>query len=261
MLDVRNLTVSVPGRRLLDSVSFSVAAGERFAIIGPNGAGKSTLLKVLCRILPQPAEAVRWQGQLSSGLAQKDLARWVAYVPQALAHTEEFAVREFVLMGRYPHLSPFSNPRRRDWEAVDQALAATGMEAFSGRTLATLSGGELQKVVLAAALAQEARVLLLDEPTAHLDPFQQDQIYALLESAHSRQNLTLLEVTHDVNRAALGHDRILGLRDGRVAFLGTPEELMRPEALREIYGKRFLLAPHPNLNRLVVLPEGGREAT
>jgi iron complex transport system ATP-binding protein len=262
MLTVQDLSARVPGRRLLDSVSFAVAAGERFAIIGPNGAGKSTLLKALCRIRPLSAGAVQWSGRPLALLAQKDLARQVAYVPQALTQPNGFTVREFVLMGRYPHLSPFSNPRKRDWQAVDQTLERTGMAGFSDRVLSTLSGGEQQKVMIAAALAQEAQVLLLDEPTAHLDPLQQEQIYTLLESARQRQRLTLLEVTHDVNRAGLGHDRILGLRDGRVVFLGTPEELMQPEALRRIYGKTFLLAPHPLSGRPMVLPatprtEGG----
>jgi iron complex transport system ATP-binding protein len=259
MLSVQDLVAAVPGRRLLDAVSFTVGAGERFAIIGPNGAGKSTLLKVLCRILISAAGVVRWSGRPLPELGQKDLARLVAYVPQALLHPEGFTVREFVLMGRYPHLSPFSNPRAHDWQVVDRTLDLTGMADFSGRILSTLSGGEQQKVMIAAALAQEARVLLLDEPTAHLDPLQQEQIYSLLESVHQRQGLTLLEVTHDVNRAGLGHDRILGLRDGRVVFLGPPEEFMQPEALHRIYGKVFQLAPHPLTGRPMVLPvDGGR---
>lgn len=257
ILDVRELTVAIAGKKLLEAVSFAVAAGERFAIIGPNGAGKSTLLKALCRIRPASSGRVQWSGRFLAGLAQKDLARQAAYVPQALAQPDGFTVREFALMGRYPHLSPFSNPRRRDWAAIDQALELTGMAGFSDRMLSTLSGGEQQKAMIAAALAQEARVLLLDEPTAHLDPLQQEQIYALLESIRRSQGLTLLEVTHDVNRAGLGHDRILGLRGGQVVFLGTPEELLRPEVLNRIYGKTFELAPHPHARLPMVLPMAG----
>jgi len=158
-------------------------------------------------------------------------------------------------MGRYPHFSPFTALKAEDLKSVRRALQLTGMQTFANRALSTLSGGEQQKVMIAAALAQAARIMLLDEPAAFLDPYQQDQIYRLLEIIHQETNLTIVEVTHDINRAALGHERILGLRQGKVVFWGTPDELMTPAVLFEIYKKRFQLAPHPENGHTIVFPE------
>jgi iron complex transport system ATP-binding protein len=255
ILSAVQYTFRVDGKALLDRVSFSIRAGARCAIIGPNGAGKSTLLKSFCRILPPGEGDLLVAGRSWRQYSQKELARWLAYVPQGEGRDSLFTVREFVLMGRYPYLSPFSAVRGEDWRAVDEALDRTGLRTFAGRRLDTLSGGERQKVLIAAALVQGARVLLLDEPTAFLDPYQQDQVHALLDDLHRTSGVTRVEVTHDVNRAALDHDQIIGLRAGRIVFDGTPAQLMRPEILDVVYGKRFTLTPHPADGRLVALPE------
>lgn len=255
ILSMENYSCRVNGKILLDGVSFSVRAGTRCAVIGPNGAGKSTLLKSICRILPPGRGEIKIAGCSWRSLTQRELARRIAYVPQAENRENLFCVREFVLLGRYPYLSPLTTVRREDWRAVDEALERTGLCAFADRRLDTLSGGERQKVLIAAALVQGGRMLLLDEPTAFLDPYQQDQVHALLDGLHRTDGVTRVEVTHDVNRAALDHDRIIGLREGRVVFDGTPEQLMRSEALLAVYGKRFTLAPHPANGRPVALPE------
>lgn len=256
ILRAEQFAYSIEKKAILQTITFALEAGERLAIIGPNGSGKTTLLKCFLRIHAGQAGAL-WVDDRSLELfPQKELARWLSYVPQAAGREDEFLVREFVLMGRYPHLSPFLTASRRDWEVVDHALELTGMQDFRQRVVRTLSGGEQQKVMIAAAVAQQAKVMLLDEPTAFLDPAQQDQIYTLLEDLHRQLNLTRVEVTHDVNRAALGHDRVLALKAGRVAFFGSPRELMEAATLTAIYGKRFELMPHPRTGRLVVMPGG-----
>ncbi|MCD4812188.1 ABC transporter ATP-binding protein [bacterium] len=256
ILSAKQCSCQVEDKILLDQVDFEVEAGLRYAVIGPNGAGKSTLLKALCRLMPLSAGDCILSGKKMSAFSQRDLATWISYVSQTVFNTNGFTVHEFVLMGRYPHLSPFTSLRKTDRDKVDAALEMTGMQTFAQRRLDTLSGGERQKVMIAAAMVQEARIMLLDEPTAFLDPLQQDQVYALLETIRARTRVTLIEVTHDVNRAALSHDIILGLRQGRVVFCGTPEELMQPEVLYAIYGKHFTFARHPENNCQVVMPTG-----
>lgn len=241
---------------LFEKVNFSVEAGLRYAVIGPNGAGKSSFLKMLCRILPLSEGTVFLSDKKIQDYSQKGLARWISYVPQSVPATNGFTVEEFVLMGRYPHLSPFTSLSQVDREKVASAIEMTGMQKFSQRRLETLSGGEKQKVMIAAAVAQEARIMLLDEPAAFLDPLQQDQVYALLETIRSQTNITLIEVTHDVNRAALHHDIIWGLRDGKVVFQGIPEALMQDDVLQTLYGKKFIFMNHPETGQRVVMPTG-----
>jgi iron complex transport system ATP-binding protein len=255
ILSARNFSFALGGKLLLDRVSFDIVPGNRCAIIGPNGAGKSTLMKSFCRLLPSGQGELTLDGRPIKDYSQKELARRVAYVPQSGGRENPFPVREFVLMGRYPYLSPFSTVQHQDWEAVDQALEWTGMQEFAERRMDTLSGGEQQKVLIAAALAQGSRVLLLDEPCAYLDPHHQDQIHDLLESLHAKSGATLVEVTHDINRAGLWHDHVIGLRNGCVVFDGPAEGLMTRDVLRTIYAKEFRLAPHPQSGQIMALPE------
>jgi iron complex transport system ATP-binding protein len=254
VLVARHFTYRVNGQALLSDVSFEIPAGARCALIGPNGAGKSTLLKSVCRILPAGSGELFVAGRDLRSYSQKELARWVAYVPQTVGRDHFFTVEEFVLMGRYAHLSPFTTIGRQDREAVTRALDLTRITHLAHRRMRTLSGGEQQKVLIAAALAQGSRILLLDEPAAYLDPAQQDQVYELLERLHTETGLTLLEVTQEVNRAALWPDLVIGLRDGRVVFRGSPQDLMTLENLETIYGKYFVLAPHPLNQKIVALP-------
>ncbi len=255
LLAAERFSFSYGEQPLLQELTFAIPAGTRCAIIGPNGAGKSTLLKCFLRLLPRGAGRLAVAGRELGSFRQRELARWLAYVPQAAGRQDLFTVRDFVLLGRYPRLSPFSTVKPEDWRVVSEVLGLTGLEEFSGRIVATLSGGEQQKALIAAALAQGAQALLLDEPAAHLDPKQQHQVYALLERLHRQTGVTLVEVTHDVNRAALGHDQVLALRAGRLVYDGPANRLMEAETLRSIYGKSFLLAPHPVLGRTVAWPE------
>jgi iron complex transport system ATP-binding protein len=254
IIAVRELSIRLGGKSILDRVSFDVRSGESLAIVGPNGAGKTTLLKCLNRILVADSGRIDVAGRPLASYSRKQLARWMSYVPQADAQVVAFTVEQFVLMGRYPYLSPFSPVGRSDREAVREAMSLTGTAALADRLLGTLSGGERQKVYLAAALAQGAPIMLLDEPTTFLDYHHQDEIRELLAHTAATTDRTMVSVTHDVNRAALESDRIVALCDGRVVFDGRPEQIMRPDELRRIYASPFLLVAHPETGLPMIVP-------
>jgi len=259
-LAVRDFSVSLGGQLVLDEVSFAVARGEAVAIVGPNGAGKTTLLKCLAGILGGGRGEVLLDGRPLADYTRKQLARRISYVPQADSQPVPFTVEQFVLMGRYPYLSPFSPVSEEDRRAARDAMKRTDTAQFAGRRLDTLSGGERQKVYIAAALAQGGEILLLDEPTTFLDYHHQEDICRLLRCSARDAGLTMISVTHDVNRAALENDRIVALRRGKIVFTGTPEAIMRPEVLEEIYGCRFVLVDHPRAKLPMIVPLGRREA-
>ena len=259
IIAVQELSIRLGGKTILDRVSFEVRPGESLAIVGPNGAGKTTLLKCLNRILVGGSGRIDVAGRPLASYSRKQLARWMSYVPQADTQAVAFTVEQFVLMGRYPYLSPFSPVSRLDREAAREAMALTGTAAFADRLLGTLSGGERQKVYLAAALAQGAPIMLLDEPTTFLDYHHQDEIGELLAHTATTTDRTTILVTHDVNRAALVSDRIIALRDGRVVFDGRPEEIMRPDELGRIYASPFLLVAHPQTGLPMIVPRAAHE--
>jgi iron complex transport system ATP-binding protein len=259
VLDIRNFCFRIDSKEILRDVSFSVHRGEHLAIVGPNGAGKSTLLKCIDRILTGGTGLIQVCGRPLESYRQKELARRISYVPQADGRVFPFTVEQFVLMGRYPYLSPFSSIRREDRDVVRQALEMTGTSEFADRPLNTLSGGERQKVLIAAALAQGAEVLLLDEPTTFLDYHHQAEIHTLLGRVNKQSGVTIVAVTHDVNHAALEADRVLALCRGSVAFCGPPSDLMQPDVLRKIYGTELVLVNHPTTAMPMIVPGRCRE--
>ncbi len=193
-------------------------------------------------------------GRPLADIPQRELARQISYVPQADSASVPFTVGQFVLMGRYPHLSPFTAIGAVDREAVAEALAVTGTGAFEDRDLRTLSGGERQRVLIAAAVAQGARVLLLDEPVTYLDPAAAAQVTALIVDLNRRGGVTLVVVTHDLNAAASIGSRALALRGGLVVFDGIPGDFLDNDVLESVYGRRFLFARHPVTGAPVVVP-------
>jgi iron complex transport system ATP-binding protein len=255
LIEIEGFSFAIGGKPILTDISFSVQAGDALSIIGPNGAGKSTLLKCLDRIHRGGAGQIRIAGKALKDYSQRELAHCISYVPQSDGRSAPFTVHEFVMMGRYPHLSPFSSISKHDEEVVQDALRMTETLPFAERMLSTLSGGERQSVFIAAALAQEARVLLLDEPTTFLDPKHAAAIQRLLADINRERGVTILSVTHDINSAALSSERILALKNGCVAFCGSSEALMREDVLRQVYDKSFLLVPHPEADKQMVVPE------
>jgi len=258
-IEVRSYSFHAGGKAILREVALTVDAGQYVSVIGPNGAGKTTLVKCIDRLLPGGSGEIRVFGRPLGEYPQKELARRVGYVPQADGRLFPFTVEQFVTMARYPYFSPFASVAQEDRRAVVEALDRTGTAEFAQRQIGTLSGGERQKVFLAAALAQQPDVLLLDEPTTFLDYHHQEEIRRLLLEVNRQLGVTILSVTHDVNHAALESDTVVALREGQVVFDGPPGEVMRPETLSEIYGSRFVLVDHPAAAVPMVVPHAHAE--
>lgn len=256
IIEIRDFSFRIKKKEILKRISIEVKKGEYLSVVGPNGAGKTTLLKCLNRILKGGEGVIRIKGRDLNAYSQRDLARRIAYVPQANGRGFPFTVYEFALMARYPFLSPFASANAEDERAVSEALSLTGMEAFSDRFLGTLSGGERQKVFIAAALAQETEILLLDEPATFLDPRHQEEIFRILRRVNRESGTTILSVTHNINGAVLSGERIVALKEGEVVCCLSGPEFMNNEILRAVYGKAFLFIEHPETGERMVVPEG-----
>jgi iron complex transport system ATP-binding protein len=249
--------VRLDGQAILRGVSFEVQRGEFLTVVGANGAGKSTLLRVLDGLLLPSRGRVELAGRPVEAYTRRELARAVSFVPQMDTGPLPYEVRTFVEMGRYPHLGPWARPTGEDADAVDRALELTGTARLAGRQMSSLSGGELQLVLVAAALAQGGELLLLDEPTSFLDYRHQAEVVELLARLHADDGYTVLVASHDLNSAVAPCDAVLALKEGAVVFHGPPGEILAPERLRAIYDTEFELVPRDGGLPLVAPRRGG----
>jgi iron complex transport system ATP-binding protein len=227
-------------------LSFAIDRGEIFGVIGPNSAGKTSLLRLLTRVLIPQRGAIRLDGRPVGALRPWEVAREIAVVPQEAPRPFPFTVQQLVLMGRYPHA-----PQRFFEDAADAAAARAAMIATETLELAALpldelSGGERQRTLLAKALAQEPRLLVLDEPTAHLDLRYQAETAALLRRLNRERGLTILLVSHDLNLAAELCDRLLLLRAGAIARVGAPADVLEQTLLEDVFGCRVVVDKSPS---------------
>ena len=235
MIALRGVIVELGGRPVVDRVDAAVEQGEWLALIGPNGAGKTTLLRAVARLVPFAGE-IELDGRPALDLSRAELARLVAVVPQEPSTPPWMTVAEYVLLGRTPHLGPLAKEGARDRDAAARALARLDLLGFVDRSLGTLSGGEKQRVVVARALAQEASIVLLDEPTAALDIGHQQQALDLLDVLRQESGLTLVAAMHDLTLAAQYADRMLLLDRGRVVANGPPVDVLTEATIAEHYG-------------------------
>ena len=231
---VEDLQFSYSRTPVLQGISTEIGRGEFVALIGPNGAGKSTFLKVLAGLLRRYKGSVQFGENSLERLSAQELARQVAFVPQETHVVFPFSAGEIVLMGRLPHREGFFDSQA-DLERANAAMELTDTAALSRKTFSELSGGERQRVVLASALAQDPEVLLLDEPTVYLDLKHQIQFYDILERLNLERQMTIISVTHDINLAARYARRMIAVRDGRFAADGSPETVLTPPHLYEIF--------------------------
>lgn len=251
------------GARVLRGVSMTVAAGDVTGILGPNGSGKTTLLRALSGTIRPLSGLITIDGVPLAQLPRSALARRMAVVPQETHLAFDYTVLEVVLMGRYVHLGPFQIEGPQDLEIAREALDATGTLAFEQRMFTTLSGGEKQRVIIAAALAQirggagsAPPVLLLDEPTAALDLAYQLEAAALLRDLQQQLGIAIVVSTHDLNFAASVCRTLVLLKDGRVLASGATDEVMTAANIRALYGVQAEVQRHPASGRLIVVPVG-----
>jgi len=236
----------------LGGLSFTVAEGEILGVLGPNSAGKTTLIRLLTKILAPTRGTIEVDGASIQDLSRAELARRIAVVPQDVPQGLPFTVEHLVLMGRYPHAPRRFFETAEDLAIARAAMAATGVLDLADTPVRTLSGGERQRVVLARALAQRPRLLILDEPTAHLDLRYQVECVALLRRVNREQGTTVLLVSHDLNLAGELCDRLLLLTDGRIARLGRPEDVLEESLLASVYGCAVAVEKSPATGRPVV---------
>ncbi len=261
-LEARELSIRYPGqtRAALDRVSMDVSSGTFYAVLGPNGSGKSSLMRGLLGLVPSAGGEARIGDRPLPEWNRRELARVVGVVSQFEAVAFPLTVRELVAMGRYPHLGALAPEGPEDRRAVAEALERCDAVELAHRDVGTLSGGELQRIRIARALAQTPRALVLDEPTASLDIRHEMEIFELLRES-TAEGLTVLLITHHLSLAARFAHRILLLDEGRVAAEGTPAEVMRAETLERVY--RWPIAVHPDPEtgtpRITPLSRTGRE--
>jgi len=257
MLKLQNLSVSYGPRRILHEISLTVQSGEVLALIGPNGAGKSTLIRAASGIIPYSGH-VRTNGDDFTLLSPIQRARYIATVPQAVAMPPAYTVWETVLFGRTPYLGFLGQPSKKDEEIAQHALERVSAIPLADRRVGELSGGEQQRILLARALCQSTPILLLDEPTAHLDLQYQVSLLELVNELAHKDNLAVLVALHDLNLAAHFADRIALMVAGSIKAIGNAKEVLQPELIQEASCLPVQVVKHPFLDIPLVLPGSGK---
>jgi iron complex transport system ATP-binding protein len=256
-LDIRQVSFSYSDGLVLHNIDLSVKPGEMVGLLGPNGSGKTTLIKLASGVL-KPGQGEIWLDGSSLGrMRRKAVARSIAVMPQQFHIPFAFTVGEVVMLGRIPFIRTLTGETEVDRETVGYALKVVGIGELEQRRFDELSGGERQKVILAMVLAQRPRLLLLDEPTVHLDITHQVEILELVRGLNRGQGLTVVAAMHDLNLASLYFDRLVLLKEGRVLADGTPAEVITEDMLREVFAASVKVEAHPATGapHVVIMPD------
>lgn len=256
-IQLQNVSLSYGGPAVLESIDLQIQAGEFVGILGPNGAGKSSLLRVLAGLRLPHIGSVCIDGREIASLSPKERAKKIALVPQWTVMAFSFTVLDVVLMGRHPHLGRMAFETEKDLAIVIEAMEKTDTLKFRDRAFGELSGGEMQRVVVARAIAQTAPIMLLDEPTSSLDLQHQQRIYGILQQLN-RSGTTVIVTTHDLNLASQYCRRILLLDRGKLTADGSPEAVLTEKRLEETYGARIERIQRDG--RLFFMPGSTKEA-
>jgi len=264
MVELKDVSLGYDRKAVLNSISLKAMPGEVLGLIGPNGSGKSTLIKGITRLINLFSGHIFVDGQDIKSIKREELARLTATVPQNPVLPEAFTAFEVVLMGRTPWLGLLRYEGEKDMAIAWQAMEATKTELFADRRVGELSGGEKQRVVIARALTQQPKVLLLDEPTAHLDINYQVEILDLIKNLCHERSLTVIAALHDLNLAAQYCDWLVMLDGEQIYTKGIPQEVLTVRNIKEVYGAEVCVYPHP-VNKLpttlIMAGEGKKEGT
>jgi iron complex transport system ATP-binding protein len=245
MIRVEKLGKSFGAERILHGIDFRVDKGAFFGIIGPNGSGKSTLLQTISGVLAVSEGQVWLEGKEVSTYSNKALARWLTVLQQDALPPVRFTVREVVEMGRYPFQGWFGDEKENSGALIDAIMEKLKISEFSDKLVEQLSGGERQRVALAKSMAQQPRLLLLDEPTTFLDIGYQIQMMDYIRGWQQEADLTIIAVLHDLNLAAQYCDQLLVLHEGEVWGIGSPQDILNSELISQVYGTKPIIMPHP----------------
>lgn len=249
-LRIKDVFFSYDTLSVLENITFELSSRQILALVGPNGAGKSTLLKCINGLLRYQKGSIDLNGKPIKGMHRKEIARYLAYVPQSNSYIFPFTVFDMVLQGRYPHGN--RHQRKQDLEKTVEALWRTGTEDLAMRNLGSISGGQQQKVIIAKAIAQEAEVLLLDEPTSNLDIMHQLEIMELLRDMVNENNMSAIISMHDLNLASRYADEVIMLEQGKIVAAGDPVSVLTPENIASVYNVE--VAVEIIQNRLHIVP-------
>jgi iron complex transport system ATP-binding protein len=260
LLSARNVSAGYGSRQVLRDVSISLSEGDFLGVLGPNGSGKTTLVRVLSGVLKPGAGEVFWKERPLQGIPRAQAAREIAVVGQSPPSQLDLPVEEIVALGRLPHFTRFQwTPGEEDRQAIERAMETTGIADLRQRNFQSLSGGERQRVMIALALSQEPRAILLDEPTVHLDVAHQAEILDLIAAMNRDQGLAVLAVLHDLNLAGAFCRRLVFLKAGRILREGRPAELLAEAPVRELFGRGMGVLPNPQTGIPVLYPVRGQE--
>lgn len=258
MINLDKLSLSYDGKALIvQEIDLCIDAKSITALVGPNGCGKSTLLRGISRLLKPITGSAYLEGHQVHTMAAKELAKRLGILPQAPVAPEGLTVHELVAQGRYPHQSWLQQWSREDEQIVLEALDTTNLTAFADRAVDTLSGGQRQRAWIAMTLAQQTEVLLLDEPTTYLDMAYQVDVLDLLADLHKKGH-TIVMVLHDLNQAARYADTIVAMKDGEIVTKGTPQEVVTPEVVLNVFGLSTRVITDPVTGTPMCIPSGYR---
>jgi len=259
-LVIKDVSFSYLNGFSLRHIDLTVERGEKVALIGPNGSGKTTLIKLAAGVLPPRHGEVLLDGASLKSLSRMEIAQRIAVVPQYFHIPFAFTVGAVVMLGRTPFIRALSGETERDHSMARRAMELIGIEQFSSRTFNELSGGERQKVILAMALAQEPKLLLLDEPTAHLDINHQVAILELVKGLNREQGVTVVGAMHDLNLAALYFDRLVLLKEGAIVADGSPSAVLTERTIYDVFGASVHIDQHPSAKvpHIIILPKESR---
>ena len=249
LVSVENLTTGYEKDPIISDISLTIPSGCLFGILGPNGAGKTTLFKALSKVLNPWGGRICYRDRDIMKLARREFARQVSVVPQFHGVLPPYTVEQFVRLGRYPHVKRFAALHADDYEIVAETLALLDIARYAAKKITTLSGGEMQRVFLAQALVQKPALILMDEPTSHLDITHQIKILDLVKSLSEKQGLTVVIILHDLNLASAYCDHIALMKDGKIFAKGPPAEVLTGEHIEEMYGTKVYIRNDPVVSK------------